>query len=104
MDTPWEDMTEKQKIFKVWTLIETLVVLSAIATNVVYVLLRNIPCLRDSIAKYLPDFETSDDPNQDFLNCESKQLLISVLNQSIAPILVYYILDAYLGDDALSEG
>ena len=99
-------MTEKEKIFKTWTLIETLVILATIATNVMYVFLRTMLrfCrLKDRIEKDLPEFETRNDPNQDFLNCESRQLLINVLTQSLAPILVYYTISLFFYDEVLPD-
>ena len=83
---PWAEMTVSEKTFKLWIIIESLIFIMTVFTNVLYVLVRG--CCRSSISIDLPS--DHQDIGQDFLHAVENRLAIDLLNMFCGPILIFF--------------
>ena len=66
----WDEMYKEERIFTVWLFVEALVVISTVAVNIVYVMVRS--CAREAIEVGFEveplDQDSTPDYNKDFLS------------------------------------
>ena len=93
-------MTQDEQIFKVWLMLEILMVVSLIVTNVLYTLVRSFERNKLELS-----IDTTQDVNVDFLASESTQLAIATYTLPSWPIfcniwLLFYfaIIEEKYGD------
>ena len=78
----WSELDEEGQIFKVWLLIESIVVITTVAANILYVIVRSFGREASSVEidDVNDDTPESKDYNKDYLNSENTQTLISLFN------------------------
>ena len=74
---------EIQKSFKLWILIELLVMIAIVGSNIIFLMIRS--CFRQQL-----DFILSDDPDEhtDFIASAENQFVLDIFNQTVTPIVI----------------
>ena len=83
---PWAEMTVEQKTFKIWIIIEVLIFIMTVISNVLYVFFR--ACCGKSVSIEIPS--EHEDNCQDFLHASSTRILIDVFTTFVAPLLIFF--------------
>ena len=66
----WASMDENEQMFKIWLLVEAVVVIVTVASNVLYVIVRSCQKVATK-ADFDDDDEENPDYNKDFLSSET---------------------------------